>query len=100
MRVFMVQGCFIGLLGTGLGLIVGIPLAYGIEDIVQFLEQVFDFQLLKSDSYPISFVPTDPLFADIVYVTLTALLLSLLATLYPAWRASKVKPAEALRFEV
>jgi lipoprotein-releasing system permease protein len=100
MGVFMVQGCFIGVIGTSLGLLIGIPLAYGIEDIVQFLENLFGFQLLKSDSYPISFVPTDPLFADIFYIAVTALILSLIATIYPAWRASRVKPAEALRFEV
>jgi len=100
MGVFMVQGSFIGVIGTGLGLLIGIPLAYGIEDIVQYVEKLFGFQLLKSDSYPISFVPTDPLFADIAYITVMAMLLSLLATIYPAWRASRVKPAEALRFEI
>ncbi len=99
MAVFMVQGTLIGLIGTGIGLLIGVPLAYQIEAIVQTLESWFGFQLLKSDSYPISFVPSDPLLADIVYVSVTALVLSLIATLYPAWRASRVKPAEALRFE-
>jgi len=100
MGVFMVQGCFIGVIGTGIGLLIGVPLAFGIEDIIQFLEKTFDFQLLKSDAYPISFVPADILFADVFYIAATALSLSLLATLYPAWRASRVKPAEALRFEL
>lgn len=100
MAIFMVQGCFIGVIGTGVGLLIGIPLAFGIESIIQFVEQVFNFQLLKSDAYPISFVPTEPLFADIILIAGTALGLSLVATLYPARRASKVKPAEALRFEV
>lgn len=100
MAIFMVQGCFIGVIGTGLGLLAGIPLAFSIEKIVQQLEQLFDFQLLKSDAYPISFVPSDPLFSDIFYIAMTALVLSLVATVYPAWRASRIKPAEALRFEV
>ena len=100
MTIFIVQGSTIGLIGTGIGLVIGLPLAYSIESIIQFIEGVFHFQLLKSDAYPISFVPTEPLLADIVLITLTSLFLSFIATVYPAWRASRVKPAEALRFEV
>lgn len=100
MAVFMVQGSVIGFLGTGLGLALGLVLAYFVQDFVRWIEAVFNFQFLRSDVYPISFVPSAVRMMDLVSIAAVALFLSFFATLYPAWRASRVKPAEALRFEV
>jgi lipoprotein-releasing system permease protein len=100
MAVFMVQGSVIGLLGTGLGLALGLVLALFVQDFVGWIEKMFNFQFLQSDVYPISFVPSAIQLGDLISIAAVALLLSFFATLYPAWRASRVKPAEALRFEV
>ncbi|MGQ9425190.1 lipoprotein-releasing ABC transporter permease subunit [Gilvimarinus sp. F26214L] len=100
MAVFMVQGSVIGLVGTGLGLVLGLLLAFAVQDLVQWVEALFNFQFLQSDVYPISFVPSEVRPMDLLSISGVALFLSFFATLYPAWRASRVKPAEALRFEV
>jgi lipoprotein-releasing system permease protein len=100
MGVFMVQGSVIGLIGTSLGLVLGLVLALSVQDVVGWIEAVFGFQFLQSDVYPISFVPSAIQVSDLVTIAGVALFLSFFATLYPAWRASRVKPAEALRFEV
>lgn len=100
MGVFMVQGSVIGLIGTSLGLALGLLLALFVQDFVRWIEVVFGFQFLQSDVYPISFVPSAIRFWDLVSIAAVALLLSFFATLYPAWRASRIKPADALRFEV
>lgn len=100
MAIFMVQGSTIGLLGTGIGLILGVALAFVVQDLVQWIEAVFNFQFLQSDVYPISFVPVAVRSGDLIAIAAVALLLSFVATLYPAWRASRIKPAEALRFEI
>lgn len=99
MGVFMVQGSMIGFIGTGVGLILGVIIAWWVPDLIAWLEKLLDFQFLKSDVYPISFVPSQILWQDLLAIAATALILSFFATLYPAWRASRVKPAEALRFE-
>ncbi|MEX1034112.1 MAG: lipoprotein-releasing ABC transporter permease subunit [Cellvibrionaceae bacterium] len=100
MAVFMVQGSVIGLIGTALGLMLGLLLAFFVQDFVGWIEGLFGFQFLKSDVYPISFVPSAVRLWDLVSIAAVALILSFFATLYPAWRASRIKPAEALRFEV
>lgn len=100
MAIFMVQGSTIGLLGTGIGLALGVALAFVVQDLVQWIEAVFNFQFLQSDVYPISFVPVAVRMADLLAIAGVALFLSFIATLYPAWRASRIKPAEALRFEI
>lgn len=99
MKIFMVQGCTIGVVGTSLGVVFGILLALGAESILQCVEGVLGMQFLKSDVYPLTYLPADIRMTDILQVSLTALVLSFVATLYPAWRASKVEPAEALRHE-
>ncbi|MCW8193343.1 lipoprotein-releasing ABC transporter permease subunit [Proteobacteria bacterium 005FR1] len=98
--VFMVQGSVIGLIGTALGLALGLVLALTVQDVVAWVEAVFGFRFLQSDVYPISFVPSAIRVWDLLSIAAVALFLSFFATLYPAWRASRTKPAEALRFEV
>lgn len=99
MAVFMVQGLVIGLLGTLLGVVGGIALAVNVETIVQWLEQLFHTQFLPADVYYISELPSELHLDDIVTIGVTAFLLTLLSTVYPAWRAARTQPAEALRYE-
>ncbi len=100
MAIFMVQGTLIGVVGTTLGLLLGVLLASGVQEFVAWIESVIGFQFLKSDVYPISFIPEDIRSSDLITIAVIALTLSFLATIFPAWRASRVKPAEALRFEL
>lgn len=99
MCIFMVMGSAIGVIGTLSGIIIGCLMALGVQDFVIFIESVFDVQFLQSDVYPLTYLPTDIRLSDIISVTLTALGMSLLATVFPAWKASKIQPAEALRYE-
>ncbi|WP_028886859.1 lipoprotein-releasing ABC transporter permease subunit [Teredinibacter turnerae] len=99
MMIFVVQGTSIGLVGTFLGVIFGCGLAFVAQDILQLLEAIFHVQFLKSDVYPLTYLPTEIRLSDIARVAFTALGLSFLATIYPAYRASKVQPAESLRYE-
>jgi len=97
--IFMVQGGLIGLVGTSLGVLLGCLLSLVVTDLVLWLEALLGIQFLQSDVYPISYLPSDLQFADVFKIAATALVISLLASLYPAWRASRVQPAEALRYE-
>lgn len=99
MKIFIVQGTFIGVFGTILGVTGGLLLAYNVGEVVAFIEWLFNVQFLSREVYYISKIPTDPQIADITSVAITSFTLSLLATIYPSYRASKVNPAEALRYE-
>ncbi|WP_286238413.1 lipoprotein-releasing ABC transporter permease subunit [Neptuniibacter halophilus] len=99
MRIFMVQGTVIGMLGTLLGTLLGVLLAFNIAGIIAWVEQAFGIQFLDPSVYFISEFPSDLQWPDVGIITLSALVISFLATLYPAWRASKTDPAEALRYE-
>jgi lipoprotein-releasing system permease protein len=99
MAVFIVQGALIGVVGTLLGLAGGIALALNVETLVPAIERLFGIQFLSPDVYYISDLPSDLHWSDVQRIALMSLLLSLLATLYPAWRASRTQPAEALRYE-
>ncbi len=99
MAVFMVQGSIIGIFGTLLGVLGGLALAFNVERLVRWLEGLLDRQFLSPDIYYISTLPSDPQAGDIIATTVVALILAALATLYPAWRASRVDPAAALRYE-
>jgi lipoprotein-releasing system permease protein len=99
MKIFIVQGTFIGVVGTVLGVIGGVLLAYNVGAVVAFIEWVFNVQFLSREVYYISTIPSDPQLADIATVAIVSFVLTLLATIYPSYRASKVNPAEALRYE-
>lgn len=99
MKVFMVQGTLIGVIGTVLGVILGVLLAVNVDVIVPFLESLFNVNFISADVYGISTLESRVELSDIVLIAVSALVLSMLATLYPSWKASKVQPAEALRYE-
>ncbi|WP_295911390.1 lipoprotein-releasing ABC transporter permease subunit [uncultured Xanthomonas sp.] len=99
MQVFMVQGTLIGMIGTVAGVIGGIVLTLNLERILAGIEAVFNIKLLPEDVYYITGLPTDMQPHDVMVITIVALLMSFLATLYPAWRAARTQPAEALRYE-
>jgi lipoprotein-releasing system permease protein len=99
MRIFVIQGSLIGIIGTGLGIAGGILLAHNISAVVPFLEQWLGFSLFPSDIYYITELPSDLRSSDVTRFALMSLAMSLLSTLYPAWRASRTHPAEALRYE-
>jgi lipoprotein-releasing system permease protein len=99
MAIFIIQGVVIGVLGTALGVAGGVGLALNVETIVPAIEQFFNVQFLAADVYYISDVPSELHWNDVWVMASVALVLSLLATLYPAWRAARTQPAEALRYE-
>ncbi len=99
MGIFMVQGTVIGFVGTLLGLIGGVALALNVETIVPAIEHAFGIQFLPADVYYISDLPSELHWDDVVKITVVAFVLSVVATIYPAWRAAKTQPAEALRYE-
>jgi len=99
MKIFVVQGAVIGVIGTLLGVAAGILLALNIDTVVPFVERSFGFQILSSEVYYISELPSDLHWRDVWTVALVSLLLAFVATIYPSWRASRVNPAEALRYE-
>jgi lipoprotein-releasing system permease protein len=99
LAIFMTQGLVIGWLGVGLGVALGLALALHVDTIVPFLEHSFGFQILDSDVYYSSVIPSEVHPANVVVISLAALVLTALATVYPALRAARIAPAEALRYE-
>ena len=99
MKIFMVQGALIGVIGTLAGLGCGVLLALNIDVVVPFLENLLSIKFLSKEVYYITDLPSDLHGADVLTVGLVSLVLSLAATLYPSWRASRVNPAEALKYE-
>jgi lipoprotein-releasing system permease protein len=99
MSIFIIQGALIGIIGTALGAIFGIIIALNIDTIIPFIEGLFHVQFLAKDVYQISEVPSDLVWSDVITIVIVSFVLSLIATLYPSWRASKINPAEALRYE-
>ena len=99
MGIFVVQGAMVGVIGTLAGLLLGLSIAVNIDVIVPAIERLLSASFLPKDIYLISRMPSDPQPADIVPIGVISLVLSFVATLYPSWRASRVNPAEALRYE-
>ena len=99
MGIFMFQGAASGVIGTLGGVLLGLGVAYNIDVIVPAIEKLLHVSFLPGSIYLISRMPSDPQQADIVPIALVSLVLAFLATLYPSWRASRLQPAEALRYE-
>jgi lipoprotein-releasing system permease protein len=99
MGIFVVQGAAVGVIGTLAGLLLGLGIALNIDVIVPALEHVLNASFLPKDVYLISRMPSDPQSSDVLPIAVISLVLAFLATLYPSWRASRVNPAEALRYE-
>jgi lipoprotein-releasing system permease protein len=99
MKIFIVQGVAIGFIGTVLGVVGGTLIATNIDVIVPFIERLLHVQFLPRDIYFISELPSDPRVNDIATIGIISFVLATLATLYPSWRAARVNPAEALRYE-
>ncbi|MEJ7667845.1 MAG: lipoprotein-releasing ABC transporter permease subunit [Casimicrobiaceae bacterium] len=99
LAIFVVQGALIGFIGTAIGVIGGILLALNVDVVVPAIERAFNMQFLDKTIYYISDLPSDLLSADVITIAAIALGLALVATLYPAWKASRVNPADALRYE-
>jgi lipoprotein-releasing system permease protein len=99
MKIFMIQGALVGLIGTGIGVAGGVLIALNVDVIVPFIERLLGVQFLPRDIYLISALPSDLRWPDVSTIGLVAVVLAFLATLYPSWRAARVRPAEALRYE-
>jgi lipoprotein-releasing system permease protein len=99
MKIFMVQGVVIGLTGLLIGVGGGILIALNIGTIVPFIEGLFGVQFLAKDVYFISELPSDLQRDDVLVVSILSFVISIVATLYPSWRAAQTQPAEALRYE-
>jgi len=99
MKIFMVQGVVVGMFGTAVGVAAGIVTALNIDVIVPAIEHAFHFQILSREVYYISELPSDLHAFDVAWTAALSLVLSFIATLYPSWRAARVNPAEALRYE-
>ena len=99
MGIFVVQGTIIGFLGTFIGLVLGVLLATYLNDIMHFLQNLFHTEFLPSSVYYISDLPAAIYKSDVIKITVASFVLTVLSTLYPAWRAANTQPAEALRYE-
>ncbi len=95
----MIQGALVGVIGTGIGIALGVIVALNVDVIVPFIEGVLGIRFLPSDIYLISALPSDLRWPDVWIIGGIAVVLAFLATLYPSWWAARVKPAEALRYE-
>jgi lipoprotein-releasing system permease protein len=99
MKIFMIQGALVGLIGTAIGVAGGVLVALNVDVIVPFIERLLGVQFLPRDIYLISALPSDLRWPDVGTIGMVAVVLAFLATLYPSWRAARVRPAEALRYE-
>jgi len=99
MKIFFIQGTMVGVIGVIVGAIFGVITALNLEAIVSWAENIFGFEFFPADIYVISDFPAQLQWLDVALIVPAALLASMLATIYPAWRASRTQPAEALRYE-
>jgi lipoprotein-releasing system permease protein len=98
-KIFMIQGALVGIMGTVAGVLLGVLVALNIDHIVPFIEHLLGVQFLSKDIYLISEIPSDLRWPDVFKIGGVSVLLAFVATIYPSWSASRVKPAEALRYE-
>ncbi|GJM06234.1 MAG: hypothetical protein DHS20C09_22300 [marine bacterium B5-7] len=99
LKIFMIQGTIIGVVGIAMGVVGGVWLATNVETIVPAIESMIGQKFLSADVYYISDLPSDMHWNDVITISIVAFILCLLATIYPALRAAKTQPAEALRYE-
>jgi len=99
MKIFVVQGAVIGVIGTLIGVVTGVLMALNVDTVVPAVERAFNFQILSREVYYISELPSDLHWRDVWSVALVSLGLAFVATIYPSWRAARINPAEALRYE-
>lgn len=99
MCIFIVQGGLVGVMGTVIGVIGGVLLAMNVTDLVEWIQHIFHVQFLSSNVYFVNYLPSYIEWSDVVTISIASLILSLLATIYPAWRAAKLDPVESLRYE-
>jgi lipoprotein-releasing system permease protein len=99
MRIFVFEGLIIGLFGTIIGVLGGLLVALNLEQIVNFVQRVTGFELFSKDVYYLDRFPSQVVPSDVLLISVTAILISFVATLYPSWQASRMAPAEALRYE-
>jgi lipoprotein-releasing system permease protein len=99
MGIFIIQGAIVGVLGTLFGVLLGLAISWNATVLVNGIEQLFHVQLISSNVYFVDYLPSEVEWMDVLRISLASCLLSLFATLYPAWRAAKLDPVEALRYE-
>jgi len=99
MKIFILQGLIIGTIGTILGTAAGLAVALNLSRVSIWIENLFGFKILPSDVYYLSTLPSKVNYGDVAIIVVGTLLISFLSTIYPSWRASRLDPAEALRYE-
>ena len=98
-RIFIIQGALIGVAGTLLGLVLGLTLAFNVETVFPWLERTFNFDIMPGDVFYVTELPSEVQLLDVTLISVVALVIALLATIYPSRRAAAVAPADALRYE-
>ena len=99
MKIFVYQGLFVGIIGTALGCAAGLAVALNLQKLSQFVEKMFHFKFLPGDVYYLSELPSKVNYDDVVIIVIGTLLVCFISTIYPSLRASRLDPAEALRYE-
>jgi lipoprotein-releasing system permease protein len=99
MQIFMIQGSIIGIFGTVVGVSLGVLLSLNIDVVIPALENTFGFKIFSADIFYISAIPSDLRWENVIWIGIASLVASVLATVYPAWRAAQIQPAESLRYE-